>query len=412
MSKVLKIVLYTILIEILIVSILGYIFYLNYDKLTKSESWISNKTLKTNNINLKEIEIKNKLNIDKKDLYDWFFWKIEHKTKTFLTKSKYKKEINYKLNIFNNLNEKLLFLYLINNNVISDKYIYDFLLKNTNQNEINQYFNFLILLNKLDKDKAKNIIDNELTFINENNKEITKLYNSLQFEDLKNKLIKLEQPIYNIKLDNNLIETEDLFKNHNFTHVLNKILEKKYMDYIDFYSKELNIDKKLIISVISSEQIRFLTTYRGQAKQIIKNNKALRSFTKFSYWLGWIKVNTFKKINKWMKEYNPELYNKYFKKYDWINDVKIKEVLENNDTWILYITWLIYAIEQKWDKAWYSLKNKPWVIITLYNMGNNKKPHDNPDLWGSIIRINEKYKYYFWEIWFIYYSYLKYYIFK
>lgn len=72
---------------------------------------------------------------------------------------------------------------------------------------------------------------------------------------------------------------------------------------------------------------------------------------------------------------------------------------------------MIYNIKQRWDLEWYSLENKPWIIITLYNMWNSDKkiPNDNPQIWGSVIDIEEWKQMLYWEIWYIIYYYLKYY---
>jgi hypothetical protein len=84
--------------------------------------------------------------------------------------------------------------------------------------------------------------------------------------------------------------------------------------------------------------------------------------------------------------------------------------LEDEYSWILYTAWLIHNIQKKWELAWYPINDNPWIIITLYNMWNKKNPHPNPDIWGSSISVSEWNTYYFWELGFVMYEYLRYYL--
>jgi hypothetical protein len=92
------------------------------------------------------------------------------------------------------------------------------------------------------------------------------------------------------------------------------------------------------------------------------------------------------------------------------SDYNIQMVLEDEYSWVLYSAALIYNIEKKRELAWYPINNKPWIIITLYNMWNEKTPHWNPDTWGSRISVDENNTYYFWELGLIMYLYIKYYL--
>jgi hypothetical protein len=154
-----------------------------------------------------------------------------------------------------------------------------------------------------------------------------------------------------------------------------------------------------------------MTTARWYAKTMIKDNNYLTTFSKFSYWIWWIKVETARKIIKDIKLYNNDLYEKYFKDHENLEDEELIEILKDNYKWTLYAWALIYNIKQIWDLEWYSLENKPWIIITLYNMWNSDKkiPNDNPQIWGSVIDIEEWKQMLYWEIWYIIYYYLKYY---
>jgi hypothetical protein len=173
----------------------------------------------------------------------------------------------------------------------------------------------------------------------------------------------------------------------------------------------------LLISAIWVEQLRYLTTNRWYAKDLIKQNKLLTNFSKFSYWLGGIKIDTFKTINTDLQEYDIDFYEKYLKQYDeqakinWVySDYEIQKILEDEYSWILYSAWLIHSIKKKWELAWFPIDENYWIIITLYNMWNKKDPHSTPDVWGSSISVTNWNTYYFWELWLVIYEYLKYYL--
>ena len=159
------------------------------------------------------------------------------------------------------------------------------------------------------------------------------------------------------------------------------------------------------------EQLRYLSTDRAYAKKLIKSNLGLINFSKFSYWVGWIKVHTAKTIQDSVKIHNPELYKKHFEEDIWLSDNEMIIKLEDEYNGILYAWGLIYSINERWKKAGFDLKNHPWAVITLYNMWNPKKkiPHANPEMWGSILMIDDQ-KRYFGEIGELFYYYLKYYV--
>ena len=262
-------------------------------------------------------------------------------------------------------------------------------------------------------DKNTNI-DSILNSINEDYNQHIKTFNNLikneQYEKLAINLKEFEKK-YDIDLkilDDNINKNYSIFQNKKLMYVISKIYSS-YKDDIENVSKIFNIDKKLIISCIAVEQVRYLTTQRWYLKTLIKSNKLI-TFSKFSFWLGWIKVFTARKIQKDIKNYNKNIYNDYFSQDDGLVDSAMIKKLESTSWSILYVWWLIYNIEQKRKLAWYDINERPWVIATLYNMWNPDKkiPHSNPNVGWTIIYINGK-KYYFGQIAYLIYNYLKYY---
>lgn len=438
-----------IIVYILIIEAILWIFWLlilkfNYKSLTSSESWISKKII-TPNIEIKNINIYNK-NVsnnnvnDENTLYNGILWNIDKKINTELLKNKYTNTIvvNYKIN--DKMVDKMILINFLSENHLLDKYIYSYIYDN-NINikwEFKNIINFALLLNVINSDNWILLSNN---FNINYNKQIWKISSNIsehKFKELWEQLDKISHKTIRDKIPEMIYWNSWLIKDKRFKYILNKMYSKNYYKYIKNASKLTGIDEKLIISAISVEQLRFLTTDRGYAKNLIKNNKYLTNFTQFSYWLWWIKLNTFIQINNQLKLNNNHLYQNIFKQYNdeaykipkeenllWkeitggtdnvnkkkeYDDEKIKKILEDKNTWTLYVGWLIYNILEKRRKAWVSINNKPWVIITLYNMWNIKTPHANPDVWWSLIKIKNWENLYFWEIWLIYFNYIKYYL--
>jgi len=192
----------------------------------------------------------------------------------------------------------------------------------------------------------------------------------------------------------------DWLKNHKF--LVNKSKE---------IWKKLGFDYRLTLAAILTEQFRYNWTYRWIVKSYMKNTPFIFSMTKWSYWIWGIKEFTGKKIEEDAKIYG--YYDKIFnaKKSDIYKDYNIKDFLQNKYFESIYPNVLIANIITRWERAGYSIKNKPWIILTLYNFWNSsiKKPHAKPQIWGAIITLknNKNRKYTFWWLWEALYYYIK-----
>jgi len=406
-----KTIIITLIVQLLIVWSVTVVVYYNYDKVVKTNSWISTKTnLKT--LDFSEFKIPEKIN-DDYILYQWNLWYIKHidvsKWKEWFLL--WKKSYNYVIN--KEFLKKVSIINILDNKKILDKYIYKFLynLDNNIETELTNLINFAILLDcKIDKNTILKEIDTEY---NNKIKEINKKISEKDYKKLSLYLEKVEKDYFEkVKsIPGNIFIKNNILADNRLQYVINKLYSEPYYSKIQNTAKLFNIDEKLIISSIWVEQLRYLLTLRGYTKSLIKQNKYLTNFSKFSFWLWWIKVPTARKIQNQIKINNPNIYNQYFKIDDWVSDSIIIQKLEKYSGWILYAGALISIIENRWKKWWMDLNNNPGVIITLYNMWNpiKKIPHKTPDVWGSILNINWK-KLYFWEMWHLIYHYLNYYI--
>lgn len=410
-------ILATIWVESVVLWFLFFLFYTNYEKLSLSESWESKKI----NFDYKEIKdnSKNKIIYKNKDiLYSWTLWELKY-VKKVIARDENDKKIYFKLN--ENYVKNLLFLNILAKENLIDKNILDYFL-NLDKNkdftlEFESFMNFLVLLNKIDEQKAKKIILNYQTVFDKVKKNLEtykKKWNyDILADKLKNTEVSLDKSISKISknIPDKIYNNQDFFKNENVIFVISKLYDKKYYNNIEKIAEIYDIDEKKIISSIAVEQLRYLSTQRWYAKYLIQSSPYLTTFSKFSYWLWWVKVETAREIQESVKKYNKEIYEKYFAKDSMKTDEELIEVLKDDFWWFLYTGWLIFSIEQRWKTAGFDISNKPWVVTTLYNMWNpdDKIPNSSPKIGGSLIAVNWK-DMYFWEIWFLYYYYINYYI--
>lgn len=409
----------TLLVELIIWIILGIVVYINYEKFSTAKSWMSEwvikKEIKTIDLDENDLDLK-----ENSKYYKWNFGIIE--IQSDLKNNSFSESFNLKIDV-NKISKEIAIKYLESENLL-DKHIYNSLKNSDNiEKEISDIISLHSLLLNIKKDKWETIIDKINENIEKTQKNLKILIKTKNYNELSSYLKKLEKELnYNPNLfPENIFENNLMINNPNFQYIISKLYEDKTYKIIEDISNKTKIDKKLIMASIWVEQLRFLSTDRWFAKEMIKQNFPLINFNKFSYWVWWIKFETYQKINTWLKEYNQKMYEKYFEEYDlkskiendWklvYSDPKIKEVLEDEYSWILYTAWLLHNILKKWEKEWYPIDDNIWVIITLYNMWNTKTPHASPDVWGSSIFIDSEHTYYFWELWFILYSYMKYYL--
>ena len=305
-----------------------------------------------------------------------------------------------------------------------DKHLYNALSWTGNVNdEINNIISMHSLL-KLITVKEWEDIANEISDKNEEiQKKLIIFIKTKNYGELSKYLKNLEQELeyQTSSLPENIYADNTMLNNEDFQYIVSKLYWEDLYKIIREVSQNTGLDEKLIMASVWVEQLRYMTTDRWYAKEMIKQNLPLTTFNKFSYWIWWIKFDTYQKINSDLKQYNPDLYQTYFQEYDmkskidtnWTlvySDPKIQEVLEDDYSGILYSAWLLYNIKKKRELAGQPIDNKVWVIITLYNMWNKKEAHSNPDVWGSRIYVDSDHTYYFWELWFIMYSYMKYYL--
>lgn len=186
--------------------------------------------------------------------------------------------------------------------------------------------------------------------------------------------------------------------------ILNGIENRKiFNDTIKEYSEKLGVDYYIVISSILWEQLRISCKwYRWELKDIIVHwtPTLFRSYD-VSVWIAWLKLWTANKIKKDAIAYG---YG------DELKNVALSEdIISTNDELSAKLaTYLVKNIIHRRELSWYDISMDAWIVWTLYNMWNreDKQPHDNPQIWWSIIDING-YKFTYGELSLWVYNYLK-----
>ncbi len=408
-NKFYKWIFYTLIFEFVFWCILFVLFISYYDNLTKTSSKVQafDNNLK-NKIYLsaqKEASNKTKTRIsDDKAYYDWVFGKIivfNKKNNNWLVFSQNSKtliKIDLKRVYSYLVVSKLLDKNLIDNNVAryllnSDNFEQDLL----NIIFLSQYstkINWNDIPDKKILDTYKSLIKNWMY------KElITTLKNLELITDFQLK-----------KVNRNLTLVQPWMWSESWLYIKNKFLiddQNKYKKDINLVSNLLWLDPVLLKSAIITEQVRGFFTYRWVAKKIIFDNFGIMRMGQWSYWIWWVKLLTAKKLLTFAKSHLPQVYNKYLSQYNWTDETLLK-LLQDRDNYFYQIlfAWLtLKEILRSWNMQWYDISNRPWIILTLYNIWN-KQANANPKIWWANIKINWI-DYSFGSLWMLLYYYQK-----
>lgn len=282
-----------------------------------------------------------------------------------------------------------LVLKLLKDNKI-DNSIADFFLKTDN---IQQSLNDIIFLQKYSKTSIQESdIPSQETLI-----PYQELIEAKNYDKLITTLENLEA-VVPAAFRKNQSTTQQLhtrFTRHsNFSYLKEQFIEDKddkFRSHVTKVANIFNLEPELIQAAILGEQIRWFFTYRGVAKQLLKDKLQIMHMGQGSYGIWGIKLDTAIDTEIRVQTNYPEVWRQYFTYPNTEKDIKQARQarLESSQTHffqILYVWAILKEILQTREDAGYDISKQPWVILTLYNIGN-KKPHDNPDVGGSLIEI-------------------------
>ena len=171
----------------------------------------------------------------------------------------------------------------------------------------------------------------------------------------------------------------------------------KDKDIILDVANKTGISPRMIISAVVPEQIRFFTSNRESFKRYFEPYKVLGSLSKFSLGVSGIKQETADKIEEYANDPKSEFYPgeniaELIKYTDDANhDSQLYDRLtDEHDHYYSYLYTAIYLkeIESQWQNAGFDIRQKPEVLVTLFNLGFDASvPKINPKVAGSIISV-------------------------
>lgn len=171
----------------------------------------------------------------------------------------------------------------------------------------------------------------------------------------------------------------------------------KDKDIILDVANKTGISPRMIASAVVPEQIRFFTSNRESFKRYFEPYKVLGSLSKFSLGVSGIKQETAEKIEEYANDPSSEFYPgdniaelvKY--KDNKNHDSELyNRLTDEHDHYYSYLYTAIYLkeIESEWQNAGFDIRQKPEVLVTLFNLGfDASKPKINPKVAGSIISV-------------------------
>lgn len=162
-------------------------------------------------------------------------------------------------------------------------------------------------------------------------------------------------------------------------------------------SEETGVDARLIAAVVIPEQIRFFTSEREVFKRYFEPLKILGSLSQFSLGVSGMKQETARLVEQYAYDPTSPFYPgdgmsaliAYREGVD--QDTELYNRLtddENHYYSYLYTALFLKEIQMQWERAGFSLSNRPDIEVTLFNIGfANSKPNANPQVGGAPITV-------------------------
>ncbi len=160
-------------------------------------------------------------------------------------------------------------------------------------------------------------------------------------------------------------------------------------------SQETGVSKRMIVSVVIPEQLRFFTSNREVFKRYFEPLKILGSLVQFSLGVSGIKEDTARTIENYAK--NPEspfypgpgmtelLHYPENANHDAILYSRLADA-KNHYYAYLYTAIFIKEIEAQWQKSGFNISEDPGTIATIFNNGyRTSHPKADPVAGGSEI---------------------------
>lgn len=168
---------------------------------------------------------------------------------------------------------------------------------------------------------------------------------------------------------------------------------------IDSAGRVMDIEPRLIVSVLLGEQMRLFNSSREVYKSVMRPLKILSVESKFSLGVTGIKDFTAINAETYLKDSTSDFYpgRKYrnvlnFRTEDPTTERYNRLVDYRNHYYsYLYAAVILKQLKAQWAKKGYDISSRPEILATLFNVGYEwSKPRPNPQVGGSHIDINGK----------------------
>lgn len=178
-----------------------------------------------------------------------------------------------------------------------------------------------------------------------------------------------------------------------------KIAVVKDKKLIDSCAKLSGVEPRLIVSCIVGEQIRLFNSNREAYKKWIGPLKILSVESKFSFGITGVKEHTAMAIERNLKDSLSDYYpgSRFRQLLQFYSGNPSEERITRLSSYrnhyysYLYTGLFLRQIFAQWEKAGFSLRKRPEILATLFNIGfRNSIPKANPEVGGALIRIKDK----------------------
>ena len=172
----------------------------------------------------------------------------------------------------------------------------------------------------------------------------------------------------------------------------------KDKDVINKVANQVGIAPRLIVSALIVEQLRLFHSQRELFKKFFEPLKILGNATKISLGVMGIKEATAIDTEKHLKDPSSPYY--LGAEYENLLDLnsndpageRFSRLTDDKNHYYAYLYGAVYLKEMltQWERAGYSIKYRPEIIGTLFNVGfPQSKPNPDPKVGGSKITIGD-----------------------
>lgn len=167
--------------------------------------------------------------------------------------------------------------------------------------------------------------------------------------------------------------------------------------------KETGIKPRLLVSILTAEQLRLFYSDRALFEKVFSAFKILGSQSQFSWGIMGLKPETASAIEENLGSttslfyLGPTLEKSLAFSTDDIGQERFTRITDEHNHYYGYLYSALYLkqIMSQWQKAGYDISGRPEILATLYNIGfANSKPKADPQVGGSELDIaGQKYSF-------------------